>query len=306
MSLNVEGRKCVVCHSYLFEDDDVVFCPECGAPHHRDCYHAIGKCGLSELHGTADQYKFVPVEENVIAAEKTEKAEKTRHCPVCNQEVDLDAKFCPYCSARLGGVEIQSHMLGFSFFNPDEEIDESVTAKEAAQVITVNSGRYISRFKSINEGKKFSWNWAAFLVPHGWFAFRKMYLISALVTALMIGAALLGIPLMVAQNNSAIAQTAGNYAEAMNNMVEIMMSAGPVAMICSLAGSAINLIVRIISALFADRLYKERVVSAVAEIKKADNREEMLMKKGGVNIFAFALAIMAETLLVQIIGGFFI
>lgn len=306
MSLNIEGRKCVVCHAYLFEDDDVVFCPECGAPHHRDCYHSIGKCGLSELHGTDAEYKFVPTEEKTEVAPKTEEPVKERRCPVCNESVDPDAKFCPHCSTRLGGVEIQSHMLGFSFFNPDEEIDESVTAKEAAAVITVNSGRYINRFKSIKEGKKFSWNWAAFLVPHGWFAFRKMYLISALVTALMIGASLLGVPLLVAQNNAAITSSAGNYAEAMNKIVEIMMSAGPVAMICSLAGSAINLVVRILSALFADRLYKEKVVSAVAEIKNAENREEMLLKKGGVNIFAFALAVMAETTLVQIIGNFFI
>ena len=31
MSFNIEGEQCPVCHAYLFEDDDVVFCPECGA-----------------------------------------------------------------------------------------------------------------------------------------------------------------------------------------------------------------------------------------------------------------------------------
>ena len=31
MSISVEGEKCPVCGAYLFDKDDVVFCPECGA-----------------------------------------------------------------------------------------------------------------------------------------------------------------------------------------------------------------------------------------------------------------------------------
>ena len=305
MSLKLEGRKCVVCHSYLFDDDDVVFCPECGAPHHRDCYNTVGKCGLESLHGTDAEYKFTPVEEPEKAPESEAKKAEGRVCPVCGEKIEEDAKYCPFCSTRLGGVEIHSNMLGFSFFNPDDKIDEKVTAKEAAAVILANSGRYIGKFKSIFEGKKLSWNWAAFILPHGWFAFRKMYLLSALVTAIMIGASLLNIPLVVAESNSALVE-AGNYADAMNRALELMMNAGPAAMICSFAGVAIKLIVRVISALFADSLYRDRVISVVTEAKESDNRDEILMKKGGINLFGFALAIMAESMLFQIIGNFFI
>ena len=70
MSLQIEGRKCVVCQSYLFEDDDVVFCPECGAPHHRDCYKSVGRCGVAHLHGTSEEYKFVPQPEETPKAEE--------------------------------------------------------------------------------------------------------------------------------------------------------------------------------------------------------------------------------------------
>ena len=305
MSLKIEGRKCVVCHSYLFDDDDVVFCPECGAPHHRDCYNAIGKCGLLSLHGTDAEYKFVPDEEPEEAPQIENGPKRDRICPVCGEKIEEDAKFCPYCSTRLGGVEIHSNMLGFSFFNPDEKIDDKVTAKEAATVIVANSGRYIRKFGGIFEGKKLSWNWAAFLVPHGWFAFRKMYLLSVFVTVIMICASLLNIPLMVAESNAALVE-AGNYANAMNRALELMMNAVPGAMICYLAGAALKLIVRVISALFADSLYRDRVISVVNESKEAENQEEFLMKKGGINLFAFAIAIMAESLLFQIIGSFFV
>ena len=142
-------------------------------------------------------------------------------------------------------------------------------------------------------------------MPHGWFAFRKMYLLAAFVTALMIGASLLNIPLMVAESNAALVE-AGNYADAMNQALELMMNAGPGAMICSFAGAALKLIVRVISALFADSLYRDRVISVVNESREAEDREEFIMKKGGINLFAFAIAMMAESLLFQIIGSFFV
>ena len=34
----------------------MVYCPECGAPHHRECYNSIGHCALEEFHGTDMQY----------------------------------------------------------------------------------------------------------------------------------------------------------------------------------------------------------------------------------------------------------
>ena len=49
MSISIEGEKCPVCGAYLFDEDDVVFCPECGAPHHRECYNAVGHCALAAL-----------------------------------------------------------------------------------------------------------------------------------------------------------------------------------------------------------------------------------------------------------------
>ena len=63
MGVTVEGQKCPVCDAYLFDNDDVVFCPECGAPHHRECYHSIGHCAFESTHGTEQQYKRIPIPE---------------------------------------------------------------------------------------------------------------------------------------------------------------------------------------------------------------------------------------------------
>ena len=64
MSLNTEGVTCVRCHAYLFPEDDVVYCPVCGAPHHRECYNELGHCALEEFHGTDKQYDRVAEEKN--------------------------------------------------------------------------------------------------------------------------------------------------------------------------------------------------------------------------------------------------
>ena len=64
MGFSVEGQSCPVCHAYLFDEDDVVICPVCGAPHHRDCYAHVGHCALEHLHGTDEQYS--PPEKEIV------------------------------------------------------------------------------------------------------------------------------------------------------------------------------------------------------------------------------------------------
>ena len=38
------GEKCLICSQDFKEDDDVVVCPECGTPYHKDCYKEKGSC----------------------------------------------------------------------------------------------------------------------------------------------------------------------------------------------------------------------------------------------------------------------
>jgi uncharacterized Zn finger protein (UPF0148 family) len=59
MTFENKEQNCALCHAYLFQEDDVVYCPVCGAPHHRECYNSIGKCALEEFHGTENQYDLL-------------------------------------------------------------------------------------------------------------------------------------------------------------------------------------------------------------------------------------------------------
>ena len=137
MSLQNREDSCVFCHAYLFEDDDVVYCPVCGAPHHRECYNKLGKCALEELHGTENQYDK--------AKQKAQQEPKAE--PVVEEEPEFQFQsafsgtgFAPF--DFLGGVK------------PNEEIEEGVTAKDAAKFVFSNTMRYIPKFKALDKKHK--------------------------------------------------------------------------------------------------------------------------------------------------------
>lgn len=44
------GIKCPVCDKPFQPGDDIVVCPQCGAPYHRECYQQEGKCKFDDLH----------------------------------------------------------------------------------------------------------------------------------------------------------------------------------------------------------------------------------------------------------------
>ena len=46
--MNYKGVSCPVCGQPFQEGDDIVVCPECGAPHHRACYKQLGHCAMEQ------------------------------------------------------------------------------------------------------------------------------------------------------------------------------------------------------------------------------------------------------------------
>ena len=44
------GCPCEGCGKPLTLQDDIVVCPDCGAPYHRDCYEKLGRCIHAPAH----------------------------------------------------------------------------------------------------------------------------------------------------------------------------------------------------------------------------------------------------------------
>lgn len=291
---------CSVCRAYLFEEDDVVYCPICGAPHHRECYNSLGKCALEHLHGTDKQY-----ERKKVVEEPDVKPDTHKVCPHCNKKIDRDAKICPYCGRpNIAGLYMNIDLLGG--VPKDTDIGDSVSAEQARDIVAINTQRYIPKFLNFKQGKMLSWNWLAFLFPEGWFLSRKLYKAGALVITILVALQTLLFPLVSVLNQN-IFTSYDEMTVFLMNYISDSMSAGeilPIAM--ALIGFLGTIAVRIMSALFADKIYYNNVLDKAKAQGKSDlDRENYLRKYGGVNIYAFVLGVIIVNNLPNIIFMFF-
>ncbi|MBO5232529.1 MAG: DUF2628 domain-containing protein [Clostridia bacterium] len=317
MGISVEGQKCPVCGAYIFDNDDLVFCPECGAPHHRDCYEALGHCAYKDKHGTDEGYDPDKFKENVASPEREQpdsKAEK--NCRFCGERLEENEKVCHNCgrpqiNARntpFGpGIAITMDPLGG--VAPDEMI-EDIPAKEVKDFVAINTQRYLPRFKAMNNKKKGSWNWAAFLVPHVWFFYRKMYFQGVLFTLLTLASSLFLLPLSAVVSTFPREATSSTVMLA-KYMAENVAAINGLPIYLALAGGIAEIVIRIIAGFKGDRIYRKAAIADVKRVKAKENESEeplnlQLAKKGGVNIFAGLIGLFALDFILEWIGALYI
>ncbi len=269
MSLNEMKEKCSVCGAYLFPEDDTVYCPDCGAPHHRDCYNTVGHCGLENLHGTENQYK---------------KPEPKKEQPVQKPPIKEQTLF--------GDEGFEKNFQQFTPFkaastvDTDFKLDEDITAGEAQEFVLQNTYRYIPKFVNFKFGQKASWNWMAFFFPCGWMLSRKMYLWGTVIGALQIAFSMLLMPFNKALNYIDLS-SASNYMEQSNLIMENMDKIGFFVFAIAAIGVMLDLALKIIVGIFGDLIYKNYAFSAIRSIKqdKECDKKDATLKKGGVNIY---------------------
>lgn len=306
MSIDLKGQQCPVCKAYLFEDDDVVFCPECGAPHHRECYQKIGHCALSELHGTEQEYSRTKKEETgQPEQEENKQPEQMVTCYFCYEEYPMGYKNCPHCG------HLNAAGMGGAGFDPlggvpaDFELSGGVTAKEAAKFVMSSSNRYMPKFAKFKAGGKISWNWAAFLLPEGWALHRKMYKSGILGILLIVAAGILMIPFSEEYNTiiSAFSGQGQLTADAYSGMLSQLFTISSSAKILSAVALGLELATRFFFALFGDYLYYKHTVSTLHEIKEneAEDKNEQIMKRGGSNLLLLVVGILATSYLPSLI-----
>ena len=285
--------SCVVCKAYLFEEDDVVHCPVCGAPHHRECYNKIGKCAMEEFHGTENEYK-----KPEIVIEETES--ETVTCSICGEKYKREEPKCPKCSAPQFSKIGSFHVFDFLGGIPEDfKIEDDITANEVKKFVMANTHRYVPKFASLNKSNKASWNWLAFLFPACWFISRKMYKGGIILGLLTIISTFFSYPL---SNILASSMPSGTYAETMQWMMEKMPEIDSNVLIFAALGSILLLTLRIICGVLGDWFYKKHTVKTIREIKKNSQDIDFdYRKKGGVNTLLFMISFMALEYLPSII-----
>ena len=294
MSQNEKNFSCVLCNAYLFEEDDVVYCPVCGAPHHRECYNSIGHCALEEKHGTDEQYDLLK--------KKNENKEK----PVIKAE---EPKSTPENDNYTPGDEIFEGLPKMDFFGgipSDFPIEKDISAKEVRNFVISNTPRYIPKFTQLSKKNKTSWNFIAFFFPAPWLLSRKMYKQGFVVAILFIITSLLAIPMSNALTNMGIEflKTSDEIAQA---LIENFNNVHWGVWIAALFGSVLDFAMRIVVAMLGDYWYREHVITNIREIKEtSDDVAEDFRRKGGVSLVMLLIGLAATYYLPQIIAGLFL
>jgi Zn finger protein HypA/HybF involved in hydrogenase expression len=327
-----KARNCVVCGKEFNEQDDVVFCPECGAPHHRECWKEQGHCYYEAAHGTDLQWH--PKEEEEPATQQTtneptdSSAPKSHNiptvfvfngtpmtrCPHCGKMTQGQKEDypCPHCGEIIQGLpegfeQFASQRNGNLFGNATQETHQPVDGidgKKMARVVMQKASYYLPQFRALKkQGTKItSWNWAAFLISPYWFAFRKCYLWSVFSAFFDLLALVLMLPI-TSQMMATLDQNA-SYMQLLETAMTTTFS--PTITLLAQGGLCLLLLRSILFGIFGNYIYKTECIKRIQilDAMSAEEANARIFRIGGVSLFAPILVhygiTLAQNLILQL------
>ena len=329
--MNYIGEKCPVCDKYFHEGDDVVVCPDCGTPHHRECYEINNKCANETLHGENFEYKS----NNSNAENKSE-----TNCKYCGFPNDKDAFFCSKCGAPIDAKNNtqnkqsnnttyndrqQENKAGYSppfsmdMMDPlagvpkDFDLGDGVTAGEAAKYVKQNTPYFIRIFTNIKNFSKSKFNFAAAIFTGGYLLYRKMYKLGAVIASIQAAIMLLTLYIAYCTDYTTIANhisglnasATGSNMETFNSLMEYIstLSVGQIFLIILPSiFEIINIVMMLVIGGCANRLYfahcKKQIIKIKAENAEKIPADEKLETKGGVNT-ALAISLLVSYFIIN-------
>lgn len=198
-----QGCKCPVCQQPFAESDDIVVCPDCGAPYHRDCYQKNAGCLFAARHAPGFEWRPAPGDGRPGEPERSEAGPASPEvaCAACGAMNPAAGLFCETCGAPLGrgaprydpasaqrspaaygpASAPQADPFGMEGVppefrvRPEEEID-GIKASDWAAYLGKSAAYYLLNFKRMSTtGRKLSACFSAFLFGPFYFFYRKMW-----------------------------------------------------------------------------------------------------------------------------------
>lgn len=295
------GSPCPYCGKKFAEGDDIVVCPECGTPHHRECYKEHSSCANEAKHEENYEWKSSL---SAAAPQKTHREEHSGEisvCPYCGTENSSDTRYCRKCGAPFDGERksdgVPHHeeprTIPFEEFQRErfrifsESFGHSldgISAKEAAVFVRSNIEYFLPRFAAFAKGAKFDTNFSAFIFSYFYLFYRKMY---GLGIAVFIATMILSIPTFLLDFATIQAQ----YVE-MGMLSQVIWNVPhqETLAIYAIIANLLIWIMRIALMMFFNRLYFTKVTSTIkgARDSLANQSESVISgffhKKGGTSM----------------------
>lgn len=338
------GKKCPVCSQKFNDNDDIVVCPKCGAPYHRNCYEKEGKCIFFDLHRNGESWQS--------EEEDTKNETKTgKKCKFCGHMNDMNAVACEQCGRGFieysyqdmyGDDENQSPDFGgfpgfpgMSFqidlmagVKPDEDFD-GVTGEEISKFVKTNTIYYMDIFKRIKDKGKSRFNFSALLFGGAWMLYRKQYSYGTIFTLIMA-------VLTIAANFVSVFFAAQIVNEVAGNLLAIYPNGYTIDMFLNeLSKQPINqfliaitpyvlmfidFVIRLILGFCSNRIYYKYVIKQIKRIKSLQSLDgtmsvdtteskkklfDALLERGGTNN-SIVICLIVCDMLISFVPQFFI
>ncbi len=305
------GHKCAFCNKPFEPNDDVVVCPECGAPYHRSCYHEAGECVFTDKHGTGFEWQPEPAPQ---AQDVT--------CPNCGAATPADSRFCKECGAAIPEIQAQAPasaaeqpgfnqaasgisgdererwnwQMGFlaSQVDANEEMD-GIPLRDWANFVGRSAPYYLTAFKQLAiTGRKIAFSFSALVFGPFYYMFRKMWKWGFVFFGLEM---LLSVPsfllILIASGSTFTASLSPSVVQSL-----------------AMSASMGNLILAAVRALLAIPLYrkhaKKHLDTAYARFTDRTQRSQAVSMMGGTSILAPLVLILLQLacgfLLAQLAG----
>lgn len=290
------GEKCPVCHEEFASGDDIVVCPDCGTPHHRECYKKENRCAHAEKHTAG--YKWERREQK-----KNPEGAVFSICPICHFPNASHEESCARCGARLHiertdasensnaqsqygepqqyaqGADAASGIeLAFLGFDPEEDMG-GTTLGEVSSFVATNKFYYLPIFKRMKDmGKKISLNLSCLVFPTLYFANRRMWFWAVFAGLVGLVLSLPSAALNFASSFSEISEAA-SFVDAVNRHRSFIEELDSTFFVADWA-------LRILYCLFGNWIYFRYVINSIKKLRargvdgKAD--PALLTEAGGV------------------------
>ena len=324
------GNHCPVCEQAFTDTDDIVVCPDCGTPYHRDCWKKVGACMHRSEHAAGFEWQPEIGPEAVKAAHEAT-------CPNCGTRNTPGAARCSHCGCPLPRSEADSadaakpeeqvpiyardpsavnnrsaapgpHIETYSTdreggiyrreIGPEDTID-GIKAKDWAAYVGRSPMYYLMQFFRMSiTNRKAAVCLSAFLFGPAYLFYRKMWKEGLLTAILTI---VLSIPTFI------------EIISAFNPSLLGAMPLGwlPAAVnVCAVASWALNIILGLFAVSWYRREAKKNIDRIYADYPDGEARTDALLQKGGTNLLAallyFGIMLLLASLVINLAGPGFI
>ena len=324
------GNHCPVCEQAFTDTDDIVVCPDCGTPYHRDCWKKVGACMHRSEHAAGFEWQPEIGPEAVKAAHEAT-------CPNCGTRNTPGAARCSHCGCPLPRSEADSadaakpeeqvpiyardpsavnnrsaapgpHSETYSAdreggiyrreIGPEDTID-GIKAKDWAAYVGRSPMYYLMQFFRMSiTNRKAAVCLSAFLFGPAYLFYRKMWKEGLLTAILTI---VLSIPTFI------------EIISVFNPSLLGAMPLGwlPAAVnICAVASWALNIILGLFAVSWYRREAKKNIDRIYADYPDGEARTDALLQKGGTNLLAallyFGIMLLLASLVINLAGPGFV